>query len=115
MLIRQHDYCTCVPRDGYRLHFIDTDIAYQYRYLSILLSILFSAKKYDENVKLFYNCWTLASVLKFFSLEQWVIFLFVFYFLNIKVMVHPINENVVIIYSLSSCFKPELVYFFCYT
>ncbi len=28
-------------RDGYCLHFIDTDTAYRYRYLSILLSILF--------------------------------------------------------------------------
>ncbi len=42
-----------------------------------------------ENFKLFYNCWTLASVLKFFSLEQWVIFLIVFYLINIKGMVHP--------------------------
>ncbi len=80
---------------GYRLHFIDTDIytAYRYLYLSILLSILFGAKRYDvkifEHFKLFYYCWTLATVLKFFSQEQGVIFLFVFYLINIKGIVHP--------------------------
>ncbi len=40
-------------------------------------------RKVVENVKLFYY-WTLATVLKFFSQEQRVIFLFVFYFINIK-------------------------------
>ncbi len=44
-------YVNC--RDGYRLHFIDTDTntdtAYQYRYLSIL----FAAKRYD--VKSYFN------------------------------------------------------------
>ncbi len=47
-------------RDGYRLHFIDTDIdtAYQYRYLSILLSILFGAKRYDVK-----SCWKCQVIL----------------------------------------------------
>ncbi len=45
--------------------------------------------KVVENFKLFYYCWTLATVLKFFIQEQGVIFLFVFYFINIKGIVHP--------------------------
>ncbi len=45
--------------------------------------------KVVENFKLFYYCWTLASVLKFFSQEQWFIFLVVFYFINIKGIVQP--------------------------
>ncbi len=45
--------------------------------------------KVVENVKLFYYCWTLATVLKFFRQGQSFIFLFVFYFINIKGIVHP--------------------------
>ncbi len=46
---------TVVIKGGYRLHFIDTDTDTDtaYRYLSILLSILFGAKRYD--VKSYFN------------------------------------------------------------
>ncbi len=37
---------TCGYSDGYRLHYITTDTAYRYRYLSILLS-----KFYVINIK----------------------------------------------------------------
>ncbi len=53
---------------------------YCYRYYLVQKDMMW---KVVENVKLFYYCWTLATVLKLFSQEQGVIFLFVFYFINI--------------------------------
>ncbi len=75
-------------RDGYRLHFIDTDTnidtAYRYRYCyRYYLEQKDMMWKVVENFKLFYYCWTLETVLKFFNQEQGVIFLFVFYFIKI--------------------------------
>ncbi len=63
-------------------------ILYRYWYLSILVQKDMMWKAV-ENVKLFYYCWTLATVLRFFSQEQGVIFIFVFYFINIKGIVYP--------------------------
>ncbi len=57
-----------------------------YRYYLVQKDMMW---KVVENFKLFYYCWTLATVFKFFSQEQGVIFLFVFYFINIKGIVHP--------------------------
>ncbi len=62
-------------RDGYRLHFIDTDTTY--RYYLVQKDMMW---KVVENFKLFYYCWTVATVLKFFSQEQWVIFLCVLFY-----------------------------------
>ncbi len=45
--------------------------------------------KVVENFKLFYYRWTIETVLKSFSQEQEVIFIFVFYFIYIKEIVHP--------------------------
>ncbi len=42
--------------------------------------------------------------------ELWVIFLFVFYFINITWIIHPKMKIVSLLYSLSSCFKPECVF-----
>ncbi len=50
------DFVTYLPRDGYRLYFIDTDN--RYRYLSILLLILFGVKRYDVKC-----CWTFQAIL----------------------------------------------------
>ncbi len=60
-----------------------------YRYCYRYCLVQKDMRKVVKHFKLFYNCWTLASALKFFSQEQWVIFLFVFYFINIKRIVHP--------------------------
>ncbi len=65
--------------------FIDTSTyQYCYRYYLVQKDMMW---KVVENFKLFYYYWTLASVLKFFSQEQGVISLLVFYFINIKVEV----------------------------
>ncbi len=53
-LVRPKMKMSLITRDGYRLHFIDTD--------TIVDTIWCK--------KLFYNFWTLATVLKFFSQEQ---------------------------------------------
>ncbi len=66
---------------------IDTG-TYQYCYRYYLMQ-KYMMWKVVENVKLFYYCWTLASVLKFLIQKQWFIFLVVFYFINIKEIVHP--------------------------
>ncbi len=70
------------------MHFIDTDTAYRYcyRYYLVQKDMMW---KVVENFKLFYYCRILVTVLKYFSQEQWVIILFVFYSIYIKGIVHP--------------------------
>ncbi len=80
-------------RDGYRLHLIDTDTdnrygTYRYCYQYYLVQ-KYMMWKVVENFKLFYYRWTIETVLKSFSQEQEVIFIFVFYFIYIKEIVHP--------------------------
>ncbi len=62
-----------LSRDGYRFDFIDTDIdTGNYWYYLVQKDMIWKAV---ENFKLFHYCWTLATVLKFFSQEQGVVFL----------------------------------------
>ncbi len=104
---------TLNTRDGYRLHFIDTDTdtAYRYQYLSILLSILFGAKRYDvksygkfQVFLLLLNFSNCIKVLKSRAVSYFSLCVLFYYI--IKEWFSKKNENCVIIYSLSSCFKP---------
>ncbi len=75
--VRQLKTSISLDIDEYRLHFISILVQKDMMWKAV------------ENVKLFYYCWTLATVLRFFSQEQGVIFIFVFYSINIKGIVYP--------------------------
>ncbi len=68
--------------------------------IDTVIDSIWCKKIWWKNFKLFYYCWILASVLKFFSQKQWVIFLVVFYFINIKGIVHPFSPIKGIVHQL---------------